>query len=178
VVAPTGRELAGQLAAELVAAYTAQLGAYREWLSLARQAQQHLVSDDLDEFLRLHAHKEAVTGRLHDMEQRVQACRQGLAAVVGASEPTLGHLQQAAGDMDDPAFTEAVAGLSPILDELREVMQQLQAVEGTTEEMLRERLRRIRGDITQTQATRRAARAYHRPEGPSDGEARFIDHKG
>src|SRR5690606_6723267 len=98
-------ESAGRLAADLVAAYAAQLEAYREWLALARRAQQHLQSEDLDEFLRVHANKEAITGRLQDMEQRVQACRRGLAAFVGTKEPTLSQLQQAVGRVADPAFS-------------------------------------------------------------------------
>lgn len=176
--ATTGPEAAGRLAADLVAAYAAQLDAYREWLALAREAQQYLHNDDFDEFLRVHARKEAVTGRLHEMEQRVQACRRGLAPILGTDEPTLSHLQQAVSRIADPLFAAAVTELPPLLEELRTVMQELQAVEGATEEMLRDRLLRLRADITQTQAARRATRAYQKPDPASDPEPRFIDHRG
>ncbi|HEY8417200.1 MAG TPA: flagellar export chaperone FlgN [Limnochordales bacterium] len=174
----SGPEAAGRLAADLVAAYTAQLGAYREWLSLARQAQEHLRGDDLDEFLRVHARKEAVASRLQSMDERIQACRRGLAYFVGVDEPTLSHLQKAVVQLPDPAYVAAVADLPVLLDQLRAVMQELQAVEEATEHLLRERLLSLRADISQTQAARRAARAYHGPAPAGDGEPRFIDHKG
>lgn len=176
--ATTGPEAAGRLAADLVAAYTAQLGAYREWLALARQAQEHLRSDDVDEFLRVHARKEAVASRLQNMEDKVHACRRGLAHFVGVDEPTLTHLQEAAAQLPDPAYLAAVADLPALLDQLRAVMQELQAVEETTEHLLRERLLSLRAHISQTQMARRASRAYHAHPPAGDGEARFIDHKG
>jgi len=178
VAAPSGPETAGRLAAGMVAAYAAQLDAYREWLALARQAQERLRSDDLDEFLRLHAQKEALTGRLHAMDRQVQECRRGLGAYVGNSEPTLEHLRAAVGQLQDAAFAEAVADLPRVLDQLRAVMQELQAVEADTEQLLRKRLQGLRADITQTQAARRATRAYGQPDPVSEREPRFIDHQG
>lgn len=174
----SGPDTAGGLAERLLAAYSSQLGAYREWLALAREAQEHLRSDDLDEFLRVHARKEAVTGRLQAIDEQVQACRRGLAAFVGADEPTLTLLQEAVDRLSDAAFAAAVSDLPPVLDQLRAVVQELQEVEAATEQLLRERLVGLRADITQTQATRRAARAYHQPDRTHEGEPRFIDHKG
>ncbi|MBO8142021.1 MAG: flagellar export chaperone FlgN [Firmicutes bacterium] len=162
---------------QLVAGYTGQLEGYREWLALARRAQERLDQGDLDGFLRLHAEKDEVAARVRELEQRVRECRERLGQALGSPDLTLQDLARAQSKWSEPAVDEAVAELRSLLADLEAVIRELEQVEASTERQLRERLRGLRRELTETRTTRRAVRSYRQPA-LEPGESRFIDRKG
>ena len=69
----------------------------------------------------------------------------------------------------------AAAQLNDTLDELRDIIDELQARDKTNEEQLRKLVQAVQAQLRDFGRSRKAAKAY---TGPTDiGESRFIDRK-
>lgn len=162
----------------LVSKYRKHLDGYREWLTIASEANERLDGDELDGFLNLHEQKHVITERLRAEEGQLRLERDELSADLGLRQFTVEQLESAAQQMTDgESFAKTVASWRDLLAELNTVMQQVAKVERQTEDKLRRRLQSLTDAMSDTRSTRRAVRAYNRPE--ADGhDARFIDRRG
>lgn len=167
-----------RLLRDLTSKYREHLADYRQWLTIANSASERLALEEFDEFLQLHEQKHVVTERLRAQERQLRSERDELSARLGLEEFTLAELGTVSpGLADGRSFAEAVDDWRQLLTQLNVVMQQVAKVERQTEDKLRQRLGSLTEAMSDARSTRRAVRAYNRPD--ADGhDGRFIDRRG
>lgn len=179
--APVGQaqtERPDALLKEFVAAYRRHLLQYEQWLETAESAMRKLDEDELDEFLSVHARKQAIAEGLQQDEQRLRRERERLTAALGLEAFTVQQLEERAAslpDSDSEAFQSVLLEWRGLLDELAATMQKVAKAERQIEKKLQRLLQSLSSSVSDARTTRRAVRAYA-SEGDSK-DPRFIDRK-
>ncbi|MGI6566421.1 MAG: flagellar protein FlgN [Firmicutes bacterium] len=153
------------LICQLEAGYRGMIQLYQELSNLAASVGKSLAAGDWKEVDALLAKKQGIMQVIDSREAELSRLREELQDRLGVEKFSLAHLPQ----------SPAAAQLNDTLDELRDIIDELQAREKTNEEQLRKLVQAVQAQLRDFGRSRKAAKAY---TGPTDiGESRFIDRK-
>mgnify|MGYP000862957492 CR=1 FL=1 len=151
---------------QLVGIYTRELVCFQRMLAFANEQAKCVAVSNFTVLSEILERRQGLADEINGLAAEAQVAAQGLATDLALPEANLSNLRL--------RLPEAVvAPLERALAQLREVAEEIQAIDAKCEAEVRQAMQGLRGEMSNVQRGQTAMRAYKNAPQPHD--ARFID---